>query len=54
MKIAIIGGGAAGFFSAIAAKKNYPKANVTIFEKRAAHGYFLLELAPFHHVGTGE
>jgi predicted Rossmann fold flavoprotein len=33
MKIAIIGGGAAGFFAAIAAKENHPKAEVTIFEK---------------------
>jgi len=33
MKIAIIGGGAAGFFSAIAAKENYPDAQVIIFEK---------------------
>ena len=33
MKIAIIGGGAAGFFSAIAAKENYPQASVTVFEK---------------------
>jgi len=33
MKIAIIGGGAAGFFSAIAAKENYLKAKVVIFEK---------------------
>lgn len=33
MKIAIIGGGAAGFFSAIAAKENYPDARVIIFEK---------------------
>ncbi len=33
MKIAIIGGGAAGFFSAINAKINYPEASVTIFEK---------------------
>ncbi|TRX63169.1 NAD(P)/FAD-dependent oxidoreductase [Carboxylicivirga sp. M1479] len=33
MHIAIIGGGAAGFFSAIAAKENYPDASVTIFEK---------------------
>ena len=33
MKVAIIGGGAAGFFSAIAAKENHPNANVTIFEK---------------------
>ncbi len=33
MEIAIIGGGAAGFFSAIAAKDNYPKAHVVIFEK---------------------
>ncbi len=33
MDIAIIGGGAAGFFSAIAAKENYPDANVFIFEK---------------------
>ena len=33
MNIAIIGGGAAGFFSAINAKENYPDANVVIFEK---------------------
>lgn len=33
MKVAIIGGGAAGFFSAIAAKENYPDAQVVIFEK---------------------
>ncbi len=33
MKIAIIGGGAAGFFSAISAKENHPNAHVAIFEK---------------------
>jgi predicted Rossmann fold flavoprotein len=33
MKIAIIGGGAAGFFAAIAAKENYPDSSVTILEK---------------------
>ena len=33
MKVAIIGGGAAGFFSAIAAKGNHPNAEVVIFEK---------------------
>ena len=33
MKIAIIGGGAAGFFAAIAAKENHPEANVVIYEK---------------------
>ena len=33
MDIAIIGGGAAGFFSAITVKENYPNANVVIFEK---------------------
>jgi len=33
MKIGIIGGGAAGFFSAIAAKETYPHAQVVIFEK---------------------
>lgn len=33
MNIAIIGGGAAGFFAAITAKENYPNANVIIFEK---------------------
>lgn len=32
-EIAIIGGGAAGFFSAIAAKENHPEARVIIFEK---------------------
>lgn len=33
MKIAIIGGGAAGFFSAISAKENHPQAQVFLFEK---------------------
>jgi predicted Rossmann fold flavoprotein len=33
MQIAIIGGGAAGFFAAIAAKENYPVDRVVIFEK---------------------
>ena len=33
MKVAVIGGGAAGFFSAICIKDNYPKAEVAIFEK---------------------
>ena len=33
MKVAIIGGGAAGFFSAIQAKENHPNAEVVIFEK---------------------
>jgi len=33
MRIGIIGGGAAGFFSAIAAKENYPEAKVVIIEK---------------------
>ncbi len=33
MKVAVIGGGAAGFFAAIHAKENHPEARVTIFEK---------------------
>ncbi|MFK7797834.1 MAG: NAD(P)/FAD-dependent oxidoreductase [Aureispira sp.] len=33
MKIAVIGGGAAGFFSALAAKENHPDATVIILEK---------------------
>lgn len=33
MKIGIIGGGAAGFFSAIATKENHPDAHVVIFER---------------------
>ena len=33
MKVAVIGGGAAGFFAAIHVKKNHPAAEVTIFEK---------------------
>jgi predicted Rossmann fold flavoprotein len=33
MNVAIIGGGAAGFFSAITVKENYPSATVTILEK---------------------
>lgn len=33
MKIAIIGGGAAGMFSALQVKENYPPSEVTVFEK---------------------
>ena len=33
LRIAIVGGGAAGFFSAIEAKRNYPNADITIYEK---------------------
>ena len=33
MDIAVVGGGAAGFFAAINVKENYPDAEVTIFEK---------------------
>jgi predicted Rossmann fold flavoprotein len=33
MQIAIIGGGAAGFFAAISAKESFPDASVTIYEK---------------------
>ncbi|MGB0368167.1 MAG: NAD(P)/FAD-dependent oxidoreductase [Flavobacteriales bacterium] len=33
MRIAVIGGGAAGFFSAIAAKENHPNSHVVIYEK---------------------
>ena len=33
MKVAIIGGGASGFFSAIAVKENYPNYDVVIYEK---------------------
>lgn len=33
MDIAVVGGGAAGFFSAIAVKENYPDASVVIIEK---------------------
>lgn len=33
MNIAIIGGGAAGYFAAIEAKRNCPSADITIFEK---------------------
>lgn len=33
MKVAIIGGGAAGFFAAIQAKENFPEADVVLFEK---------------------
>lgn len=36
MRVAIIGGGAAGFFSAITVKEGYPGSSVTIFEKGAA------------------
>lgn len=33
MKVAVIGGGAAGFFAAISMKENYPDADVVIYEK---------------------
>lgn len=33
MNVGIVGGGAAGFFAAIAVKENYPDAKVVIFEK---------------------
>ena len=33
MKVAVIGGGAAGFFAAVCAKKNHPEADVCILEK---------------------
>ncbi len=33
MKVAVIGGGAAGFFAAIEAQRNHPQARVVIFEK---------------------
>ena len=33
MDLAVIGGGAAGFFAAIHAKQNHPEASVTLFEK---------------------
>ncbi len=33
MRIAVIGGGAAGFFSALAAKENHPSAEVVLLEK---------------------
>jgi len=33
LDVAIVGGGAAGFFAAIAVKENYPDASVVIFEK---------------------
>ena len=33
MKIAVIGGGAAGFFAALAAQENFPEASVVILEK---------------------
>lgn len=36
MRVAIVGGGAAGFFAAINVKENYPKANVVIFEKSSS------------------
>ena len=33
MKIAIVGGGAAGFFAAFSVKEHHPESQVTIFEK---------------------
>lgn len=35
MKVAVIGGGAAGFFAAIQVKENYPSYKVSLFEKSA-------------------
>ena len=34
MHIAIIGGGAAGFFAAIRVKETHPESHVVIFEKK--------------------
>lgn len=33
LHIAIIGGGAAGFFAAIETKRNFPHTDITIYEK---------------------
>ena len=33
LNIAVVGGGAAGFFAAISAKEHHPNAQVTIYEK---------------------
>ena len=33
MKVAVIGGGAAGFFAAISVKEHHPKSNLVLFEK---------------------
>ncbi len=33
MKVAVVGGGAAGFFAALSVKEHHPQAQVTIFEK---------------------
>jgi predicted flavoprotein YhiN len=33
LEIVILGGGAAGFFAAISAKKHFPQAHVRVFEK---------------------
>ena len=33
MKVAIVGGGAAGFFAAFSVKDHHPESQVTIFEK---------------------
>src|SRR3954468_7614770 len=35
MKVAVLGGGAAGFFAAISCKIHHPESDVTIFEKSA-------------------
>lgn len=35
LQVAVIGGGAAGFFSALSAKEHFPDAQVTIYEKSA-------------------
>src|SRR6185436_18733059 len=35
MKIAVLGGGAAGFFAAISCKQHHPECDVTIYEKSA-------------------
>ena len=35
LRVGIIGGGAAGFFSALSVKEHYPNAQVTIYEKSA-------------------
>ena len=37
MRVAIIGGGAAGFFSALSVKEHHPNSKVTIFASRLDH-----------------
>ena len=51
-KVAVIGGGAAGFFAAISVKENHPNHEVILFEKTSKR--YVEELNPVDEVIRGK